>query len=451
MQRDKYCISNNNSGTSSSSSNSGRSGNETVGCVLSPERVDSATSASAGDCNPQLFNFNKNFSNSISTINRNGTIGNNSRTEVLYREKRNPLSSTRLSCYKPLISNVSPEEEEAAEDITVISKSATKIQHYKSVDDFMFLNSHEDSISNSSSGGSSDCSSDLTTIIQAFEESNCQSNSLNILSSESFMPKTAECRIDAAREHLDEDGTYGFSRLKSKSIENMYKINLNKLTDAKDANNMSQNQHHSGSAGDASEVKMPKNKNLSSKFRSMSDKTQRLFSKLYSTSKTNIADAEMEYHSNKPTKATSTIVKNRRSFSYGNLPGIHEFQKDIEICDDNEIKSELREEEHLVSYKSVKYTSADCEDGDSGILVNESGASSMLETDEYFNDHTLTNELTGALNSDFKLVRLRVENSREEDDIGLGIMINEIKNPDSHVHSSRFKIAHIMPGGVVER
>jgi len=97
------------------------------------------------------------------------------------------------------------------------------------------------------------------------------------------------------------------------------------------------------------------------KLKSMSDKTRKLFSKIVSSSNlkgssnSSSSDVCNDFIIQRPTKQINPI--SRRSLSYGTLP-VNEFEaKKIEI-----------------------------EDGDSGILVNESGASSMVETDSSSED-----------------------------------------------------------------
>jgi hypothetical protein len=97
------------------------------------------------------------------------------------------------------------------------------------------------------------------------------------------------------------------------------------------------------------------------KLKSMSDKTRKLFSKIVSSSNlkgnSNCSSSDVcnDFIIQRPTKQNPAVC--RRSLSYGTLP-VNEFEaKKIEI-----------------------------EDGDSGILVNESGASSMVETDSSSED-----------------------------------------------------------------
>jgi hypothetical protein len=198
------------------------------------------------------------------------TIGGYS---VPYREKRNPLSSTRLSCYKPV-----PDRK----------FDLASLKNYKSVDDFLSLDSSMADVSES------------------------------VVS----MPFIASSHDLTLRRRLDDS-----AEVQPKTSQQL------ETSDA-----------------------LPKHKKhgISNKLRSMSDKTQKLFSKLYSSSnlKSN-SNSSSDVCNDFILQRPSHAVNSRRSLSYGTLPGINEFEiKKIET-----------------------------EDGDSGILVNESGASSMVETD----------------------------------------------------------------------
>ena len=201
---------------------------------------------------------------------------------VPYREKRNVLSSTRLSCYKPISSD-------RKFDIS-------NLKNYKSVDDFLSLDNPE--VLESSYG-------DDLMVSMPF-----------ITSSKDLRMNFQESQETPKMNHQPQDGFDSVQRMKKAGI--------------------------------------------SSKLRSMSDKTHKLFSKFYagSSMKSNSSsssDVCNDFIIQRTSKAvqSSNMVNSRRSLSYGMLPGINEFEiKKIET-----------------------------EDGDSGILVNESGASSMVETD----------------------------------------------------------------------
>ncbi|XP_050361962.1 uncharacterized protein LOC126781164 [Nymphalis io] len=125
---------------------------------------------------------------------------------------------------------------------------------------------------------------------------------------------------------------------------------------------------------------------LSAKLRAMSDRylkssTNKFFSKLYKQA----GDDDHATHVENDTivKSTSAISKSRkkrggvraklRSFSYGALPGLDEFQKGH--------NSVFHDEVYQVSCDDENVLIQDCEDTDSGILVNESAASSIFDSD----------------------------------------------------------------------
>lgn len=123
---------------------------------------------------------------------------------------------------------------------------------------------------------------------------------------------------------------------------------------------------------------------LSAKLRAMSDRylkssTNRFFSKLYRQTGENIEEINS---SNDNILKSTNAVKSRkkkggvkaklRSFSYGALPGLEEFQKGHSVFHDDVYQIACDDENVLIQ---------DCEDADSGILVNESAASSIFESD----------------------------------------------------------------------
>lgn len=121
---------------------------------------------------------------------------------------------------------------------------------------------------------------------------------------------------------------------------------------------------------------LPRTSCFTSKLRAMSAKylhssTNRFLAKLYKTQDTPAAEST-------PTKGfkRKSVSAKLRSFSYGALPGLEEFQKkhnplyhedDTNILDDEDDQALLM----------------DNEDTDSGILVNDSASSSLLENDSF--------------------------------------------------------------------
>ena len=201
------------------------------------------------------------------------TIGGYS---IPYREKRNPLSSTRLSCYKP-----------ATNDNKF---DISNLKNYKSVDDFLTL--------------------DKSELVD------------DLNSSMPFIASSKDLRMNMNEE----------SNGKPKKTEEQM----------------------------STTGKLKKNV-LSNKLKFMSHQTQKLFSRMYSSSNAksngNSSDVCNDFIVQRPAPHLN-VINSRRSLSYGHLPGVNEF--------------EIKKIEH--------------EDGDSGILVNESGASSMVETDSNSDD-----------------------------------------------------------------
>lgn len=124
---------------------------------------------------------------------------------------------------------------------------------------------------------------------------------------------------------------------------------------------------------------------LSAKLRAMSDRylkssTNKFLSKLYRQAGEN--DEEVNGSNDNILKTTSVVTKSRkkrggvkaklRSFSYGALPGLEEFQKGHSVFHDDVYQISCDDENVLIQ---------DCEDADSGILVNESAASSIFDSD----------------------------------------------------------------------
>ncbi|XP_068626302.1 uncharacterized protein [Battus philenor] len=124
---------------------------------------------------------------------------------------------------------------------------------------------------------------------------------------------------------------------------------------------------------------------LSAKLRAMSDRylkssTNRFFSKLYKQSGEEEAINTSCDNVIKSTNALSKSRKKRggvkaklRSFSYGALPGLDEFQKSQSAIFHDDIYHVSCDDENILIQ--------DCEDTDSGILVNESAASSIFDSD----------------------------------------------------------------------
>lgn len=384
-----------------------------------------------GDNNNDANKVNNNLLNQLDSPNVNSVKQNfyrGSGYSVPYREKRNPLSSTRLSCYKPV-----PDR-----------KDMSNLKNYKSVDDFLSLDD------NSSADRSIQLETDLPLIIPNHLKSKPTPNEPVIsletpdttISSIPDIPKTILTKPEPAQSLPQTTELPS----KTKSIENIYKINFSRMSDSKEDNtslNRSLKKKENG---------------FTNKIRAMSDKTQKLFSKLYSSSAYKQSSSEL-CNDFIIQRTSSSMSHNRRSLSYGTLPGIHELEKYPDIPapkqqqqqpEKSEPLDEEQDESNNDSIKTVIYVNSnDCEDGDSGILVNESGASSMLETDDVFYDHpSLPTKLEEEPKKDeFKLVRLKLHNIESLEDLGLEI--RQMKQFNSE--NSRFEIAYIVPNKLVDR
>lgn len=402
----------------------------------------------------------KHLSKSIGNI--SASIGDKSPSlshrSVVYRdkEKKNPLGSTRLSCYQTI-------NFESSENVT-------KSQLYKSVDDLIFLNGSTttDDCERDLSGGDSAVNKERA--IHCVSTTTVTPNQLNqslITSSVSSNSTSSRAASTTEPEHLstvvaglaadepkndrpkmagnfgDHDETYGFAQMKETSFETMYRLKLNALK--------------------KEEQKTPQKKkdNFTNKIKAMSDRTQKLFSKIYSNSsyKTN-STAEGNFHSahtKSLKKSPSKISSNRRSVSYGALPGLADFQKNMEKSEqDPKLIDQQQQHQHqqdddlsgTVIHLAPPSNRHDAEDCDSGILVNESGASSILETEDVFLPSIPSKVLNSCTdNTEFKLVTIKLDECSEEAE-NLGIIVSPMSNGDSEV-SNRYKVAHVLPGGLV--
>lgn len=396
-------------------------------------------------------NLVKNLSRSIGNI--SASIGDKSPSlnhrSIVYRdkEKKNPLGSTRLSCYQ----TISFES----------SENVTKNQLYKSVDDLIFLNG---------STAAGDCKRDSSCVDSALNKgrtiisdtipnqsnqslitSNVSSNNTNSRAAstteqQQHLSAVVEVVADEPKNELssnmasnggDHDETYGFCQMKETSFETMYRLKLNAL------------KHE--------EQKTPQKKkdNFTNKIKAMSDRTQKLFSKIYSNSsyKTN-SSGESNFHSNHSKslkKSSSKVSNNRRSVSYGALPGLADFQKNVDKSSNDPTVISQQQDDELnctVIHLATPNKRHDAEDCDSGILVNESGASSILETEDVFLPSIPSKVLnTCTENTEFKLVTIKLDDSGDETE-NLGIIVSPMNSVEGEV-SNRYKVDHVLPGGLV--
>ncbi|XP_052897039.1 serine-rich adhesin for platelets-like [Anopheles moucheti] len=504
-----------------------------------------------------------------------------SQRSIPYREKKNPLGSTRLSCYQPISLETrtnateadgkeQPDRKHGAATVGGGSSATLRVQKvrhplYKSVDDLIFLGSTGDvivpvtpsdarapsSIASEAAATQIDTAAELqqstlhrlaslaTTTAdtrrnhqhhlkraitadvgssapnstaptdrrlsypQSTERSTtrpvaAERDAIGPATAEqsgpaSELPKNDEATTEPSMimmDPADHDETYGFAQMRTTlgPIETAYRLRLEALKQE------TANGEHS-SNGHSSTFKTPKKKdNFTNKIRAMSDRTQKLFSRIYSTNNgggggTSVAKGYHLSATKSLKKSTGKLSEaSRRSVSYGALPGLADFQKNVSKEQREDVYEDVEKQpdavppgkqqhpiddldtELLVSGGTViaiggSTGHTDAEDGDSGILVNESGASSILETDDVFHEQgaripnipTKVLNGSGAESQEFKLVTIRLDEPVElvaetgaEDGSGLGIIITPIATTEGEV-SNRYKVAHVLPGGLVCR
>ncbi|GJQ68109.1 hypothetical protein Trydic_g10705 [Trypoxylus dichotomus] len=184
------------------------------------------------------------------------------------------------------------------------------------------------------------------------------------------------------------------------------------------------------------------------KLRAMSGKylqssTSRFLAKLYKNQESPLAESTP----NKSASKRKNMKPKLRSFSYGALPGIEEFQKK-NLNQQSEVRNENLDEEIRL---------LDCDDTDSGILVTDSNCSSFDSQSEnqsqrFFGfegshsfedgDKPMLPRKVSAYKSNTVLVRL-VKNTPYEE---LGIVIAKKSPP-----GQGYVIAHIVEGGFAHR
>ncbi|XP_055645086.1 uncharacterized protein LOC129780629 [Toxorhynchites rutilus septentrionalis] len=382
-----------------------------------------------------------------------------SHRSVVYRdkEKKNPLANTRLSCYQTI--NFETNE------------IANKKQLYKSVDDLIFLNGDTNGCESDFSGvdsavnkeraaldGASQHDSSAATddqlnqslITTSSVSNNCTSS--RTTTTEQYLSATTADEPKSERSNMadnvaDHDETYGFAQMKENCIENMYRLKLEALKD--------EEKFFKTSNG----LKTPQKKkdNFTNKIKAMSDRTQKLFSKIYSNSsyKAN-STGESAFHSGSKSlkKSNSKVTNNRRSMSYGALPGLADFQKNQDKNQQQEQCQQIEpiQDEDLsgtvIHLTPQNHNRLDAEDCDSGIMVYESGASSILETEDVFLPNIPSKVMNNcADNTEFKLVTIKLDNSDEETD-NLGIIVSHMTSKGADVNN-RYKVTHVLPGGLV--
>ncbi|XP_058818699.1 uncharacterized protein LOC131681734 [Topomyia yanbarensis] len=414
----------------------------------------SLDSSSPGDGN-LIRNLSKSIGNiSASIVDKSPSL---SQRSIVYREKekKNPLGSTRLSCYQTINFDS--------------SETVNKGQLYKSVDDLIFIKGARDDCERDFSGDSAlnkertetesiNHSTSTSTIPASVGQLNQSLITSNVSSNSTGSRTTTEQHLSAtatdepkndgsnmADNVGDHDETYGFAQMRETAIETMYRLKLNALKDEEKAALEGVN---------GSRTPQKKKDNFTNKIKAMSDRTQKLFSKIYfnSSYKTNSTDeSNFQSGSKSLKKSPSKAANNRRSISYGALPGLTDFQKNLEKTQLKLQISNQQSEDELngstVIHLAAPNNRLDAEDCDSGILVNESGASSILETEDVFLPNIPSKVLNNCTeNSEFKLVTIKLDDSNDE--ANLGIIVSHMGNGEGEI-SNRYKVAHVLPGGLV--
>lgn len=349
---------------------------------------------------------------------------------INYREKRNPLTSTRLSCYKPKLSG------------------HYSLPHCKSVDDFMFLNADD------TASTCSDYSGDMTSLIGAYhaeDRKNNRMNEIDVLKSEFPDEKNTEPKT------VNTDETYGF--IATKSIQDNLDIKDMEANNTTNTSLMASKKKSSSAY-------------LSERFKSMSNRTQKIFSRLYNHNHPNGKDSSPHNIFSIKSKPLTVVdqsktnigTNSRRSLSYGNLPALEEFHRNLKAFENNVIKIDIKDstsddqsiisDDHLGSEKNHKDVLA--EDTDSGILVNDSGQSSIIivESDDQnkigndgVSDRKTNDIVDNLIKCEYKFVQLHLD----EDDIDRSLRV--VVSPRHFDNGKRlgYQVSDIIPGGLIDR
>lgn len=391
---------------------------------------------------------------------------------IPYREKKNPLPSTRLSCYKPKIPITS------------------NLPHYKSVDDFMFLNCEDLNTTESDASPPAIEVSEIDMFAKCRLKSHRPSqeppdDNDDVFRASSSPPATLQRPAMGQLHHqlhqqrpknstpvdVTHDETYGFAAAvathKTKSVDN--------LCDEIEKEVMRRN-----SSGPVPILNAtPANKKriatafLSNRFRMMSNRTQRLFQRFVSqqndSKPTVITPTEQTPSSGPALPSSLTTCKSRRSLSYGNLPDIDDFRLELPKANEQQqyhspshqhinLDENIHRDDLICNMtKTLDALSAGSgsagEDADSGILVNESGQSSIVETAEDHNIKFLETcpsmEGTNKPPNEYQCVRIRIH---DDDERSLGVVLTPVARPSDNTQKRiGYMVTLIHSGGLVDR
>lgn len=304
------------------------------------------------------------------------------------REKRNPLldkvKHTRLSCFKASGSN-SHTEDSTSTSGSECSSFGLNTTHIEDPENFHFgrdpfnynrqlrnslwLKKHAEykSEENDDVFIPADASDDvkrrtLNSFDKRCHDTRCYSASSEHAQDDRLVPKSKTILSKSSDQIYDDDRTPQIGDIRLLDYKIKKKIERNKTKDDKDT------------IGPSS--------CLAAKLRAMSDRylkssTNKFLAKLYKHNPpSDFSGGEEVTNSPVERKKKSKSVKAKlRSFSYGALPGIDDFQKSHNPLFQDEIAvPSFGDEEALIK---------DTEDADSGILVNESANSSIFDSDRH--------------------------------------------------------------------
>lgn len=371
--------------------------------------------------------------------------GSNSLSATIFREKKNPLSSTRLSCYQPIKPQIEP-------------------AHYKSVDNFMFLNTINDELNALNTEMFINCRRTHKKLTRSPLLPATPLPSDHIQQQQhQLRPKTTPSSSD------QHDESYGFAPsatclppTKTKSVDNL----CNQIEEEI----IRQNSETIAASSSSSKKRVT---SLSNRIRVMSSRTQRLFHRFVQGKAANQSEQNDDFTMLRSQLPESlTTCKSRRSLSYGNLPDIDDFNLNLEaasistlqdapLADD--VKTDIgdmvtKRLDTLGSFERCVAELANIpDDADSGILVNESGQSSIIETElrevggtePRDGKEVCTNEIQPAI-MEYKCVRIRMSDVAVAERRLLVSVAPIARSADSTIRIG-YVVTTIHAGGLISR
>lgn len=324
------------------------------------------TSLHAGPTSPQDYSCHKN---------RGGSL---EKECVVYRERRNPLldkvKNTKLSCFKSN-NHLSPRGDAASTS----GSDCSGFGHIEEVNHCKYPDTHIEFVNHNPWTKMSNYDDDVfmakgfTNFDNRWQDtksftgrgSRCYSSGSECDRYHSI-PKIGVNLSKSSDQIFDDYGPYEDQPIDDFTAKSHKKTDKYKIKDEKDT--------------------IGPNSCLSAKLRAMSDRylkssTNKLLSKLYRQGN-EVDEGPIRSNSNilesnnavtRSRKKKGGVKAKLRSFSYGALPGLDEFQKTPNAV--------FHDEVYHVTCNDENALIQDCEDADSGILVNESAASSIFDGD----------------------------------------------------------------------